>query len=180
MATANSTAKAKRPARMKAREAMPAYGVLSFRYGLRARERGVIDRALEILGRVLCEREVFSTPDSVKHYLQLNLAGEMCEHFGVLYLDSQNRMIAFERPFSGTLTQTSVYPREVVRAALAHHAAAVVLCHNHPSGTVTPSRADEALTQTLKAALSLVDVRVLDHVIVAPGQALSRAERGLR
>jgi DNA repair protein RadC len=186
MATANSTAKAKRPAarpRVKAGELMAAYGVpdgvLSFRHGLRARERGTIDRALAILGRVLCEREVFSTPDAVKHYLQLHLAGEMCEHFGALYLDSQNRLIAFEHHFTGTLTQTSIYPREVVRAALGHHAAAVVLCHNHPSGTVTPSRADEALTQTLKAALSLVDVRVLDHVIVAPGQALSMAERGL-
>jgi DNA repair protein RadC len=103
----------------------------------------------------------------------------MCEHFGVLYLDNQNRLIAFEYHFTGTLTQASVYPREIVRAALAHHAAAVVLCHNHPSGAVIPSRADEALTQTLKAALSLVDVRVLDHVIVAPGASFSMAERGL-
>lgn len=166
-----------------AREAMPAYGVpdgvLSFRYGLRARERGVIDRALEIIGRVLCERDVFSTPDSVKHYLQLHLAGELRERFAVLYLDSQNRAIAFETMFTGTLTQTSVYPREVVLAALAHYASAVVFSHNHPSGNVTPSRADEALTQTLKAALALVDVRVLDHVIVGPGQSLSMAERGL-
>lgn len=166
-----------------AREAMPAYGVpagvLSFRHGLRARERGTIDRALEIIGRVLREREVFATPDSVKQYLQLHLAGENCEHFGVLYLDAQNRLIVFEHHFTGTLTQTSVYPREIVRAALAHHAASVVLAHNHPSGTVQPSTADEALTQTLKAALSLVDVRVLDHVIVAPGRALSMAERGL-
>ena len=184
MATANSTAKrpAARP-RVKAREAAAAYGVpdgvLSFRHGLRARERSTIDRALEIIGRVLCAREVFTTPDAVKNYLQLHLAGEQCEHFGVLYLDSQNRLIAFEHHFTGTLTQTSVYPREILRAALAHHAAAVVLCHNHPSGTVTPSRADEALTQTLKGVLALVDVRVLDHVIVAPGQALSMAERGL-
>ena len=186
MVTANSTAKAKRPAarpRVKARETAAAYGVpdgvLSFRHGLRARERGTIDRALEIIGRVLCEREAFNTPDAVKHYLQLRLAGERCEHFGVLYLDTQNRLIAFEYHFTGTLTQTSVYPREILKAALAHHAAAVVLCHNHPSGTVTPSRADEALTQTLKGVLALVDVRVLDHVIVAPGQALSMAERGL-
>jgi len=184
MATANSTAKrpAARP-RVKARESVPAYGVpdgvLSFRHGLRARERGTIDRALEILGRVLCEGEVFSTPDAVKHYLQLHLAGELRERFAVLYLNSQNRAIAFETMFTGTLTQTSVYPREVVLAALAHCASAVVLCHNDPSGTVTPSRADEALTQTLKHALALVDVRVLDHVIVAPGQALSMAERGL-
>ena len=84
-----------------------------------------------------------------------------------------------EELFRGTLTQTSVYPREVVMRALHHHAAAVVLAHNHPSGCVEPSRADEALTQTLKSALALVDVRVLDHVIVGQGDALSMAERGL-
>ena len=100
-------------------------------------------------------------------------------HFAVLFLDVQNRMLAMEELFRGTLTQTSVYPREVVLRALHHHASAVVLAHNHPSGSVAPSRADETLTQTLKAALALVDVRVLDHVIVAPGQALSMAEKGL-
>ena len=115
----------------------------------------------------------------MKHYLTLRLAGESSEHFGVMYLDSQNRLIAFQVHFSGTLTQTSVYPREVVRAALEHHAAAVVLTHNHPSGVATPSRADEALTLTLKNALALVDVRVLDHIIVTPGAALSMAEKGL-
>jgi DNA repair protein RadC len=186
MAARDSTAKAKRPAarpRVKTSEPAPAYGVpdgvLSFRHGLRARERGALDRALAIVGRALREREVFTTPDAVKQYLQLHLAGEQREHFGVMYLDSQNRLIAFQVHFSGTLTQTSVYPREVVRAALEHHAAAVVLTHNHPSGVATPSRADEALTQTLKAALALMDIRVLDHVIVAPGAALSMAERGL-
>lgn len=185
MAATDSTAKAKRPAarpRIKAREPAPAYGlpdgVLSFRHGLKARERGTIDRALEIIGRGLREREVFATPDAVKHYLQLRLAGEACEHFGAMYLDSQNRLIAFQVHFTGTLTHVSVYPREIVLAALAHRASAVVLTHNHPAGNATPSRADEALTQTLKAALALVDVRVLDHVIVAPGAALSMAERG--
>jgi DNA repair protein RadC len=97
----------------------------------------------------------------------------------VLFLDSQNKLLAMEELFRGTLTQTSVYPREVVIRALHHGAAAVVLAHNHPSGSVQPSRADEALTQTLKAALALVDVRVLDHIIVGPGQALSMAETGL-
>lgn len=186
MAARDSTAKAKRPAarpRVKAREAVPAYGVpdgvLSFRHGLKARERGTIDRALEIIGRTLRGGDTFATPDAVKHYLQLRLAGEGCEHFAALYLNAQNRLIAFEVLASGTLTQTSVFPREVVRAALAHHAAAIVFAHNHPSGNVQPSRADEALTQALKSALALVDVRVLDHVIVAPGQALSMAERGL-
>jgi DNA repair protein RadC len=127
----------------------------------------------------LREREVFGTPGAVKQYLQLHLAQRGHEVFAVLFLDSQNRLIALEELFRGTLTQTSVYPREVVLHALKHQAAAVVLAHNHPSGTVQPSRADEALTQTLKAALALVDVRVLDHVIVGPGQALSMAEKGL-
>jgi DNA repair protein RadC len=99
--------------------------------------------------------------------------------FAVLFLDSQNRLIALEELFRGTLTQTSVYPREVVLRALHHHAAAVVLAHNHPSGTALPSRADEALTQSLKAALALVDVRVLDHFIVTRDNAASMAELGL-
>ena len=97
----------------------------------------------------------------------------------MVFLDAQNRVIATEELFRGTLTQTSVYPREVVIEALAKNAAAVILCHNHPSGSTTPSRADEALTQTLKAALVLVDVRVLDHLIVAPGEVFSFAEHGL-
>ncbi|MBK6558564.1 MAG: DNA repair protein RadC [Rhizobiales bacterium] len=186
MVATNSTAKAKRPAGrsgVRTCEPAPAYGVpdgvLSFRHGLRARERGVLDRALEIVGRALREREVFRTPDAVKHYLQLHLAGEQREHFAVMYLDSQHRLIAFQVHFTGTVTQTSVYPREIVLAALGYNAVAAVLAHNHPSGTVTPSPADEALTQALKAGLALVDVRVLDHVIVAPGAALSMAERGL-
>lgn len=186
MAATDSTPRTKRPAartRQRASKPAPVYGipdgVLSFRHGLKARERNTIDRALDIIGRGLSEREVFSTPDAVKHYLQLHLAGEPCEHFAVMYLDCQNRLIAFQFHFAGTLTQTSVYPREIMLAALAHHASSVVLAHNHPSGTLMPSRADETLTQALKATLSLVDVRVLDHVIVAPGGALSMAERGL-
>jgi DNA repair protein RadC len=145
----------------------------------RAELVAVLELARRGLAEQLREREVFSTPDAVKNYLQLHIARRPHEIFAVLFLDSQNRLIALEEMFRGTLTQTSVYPREVVLRALHHHAASVVLTHNHPSGTVQPSRADEALTQTLKAALALVDVRVLDHVIVAPGQALSMAERGL-
>mgnify|MGYP000187383193 CR=1 FL=1 len=99
--------------------------------------------------------------------------------FAVLFLDAQNRLVAMEEMFRGTLTQTSVYPREVVLRALHHQSAAVVLAHNHPSGSVQPSRADEALTQNLKASLALVDVRVLDHIIVGHGQTLSMAEQGL-
>jgi len=155
-------------------------GVLSFRHGLAARERGVIDRALEIVGRCLRQPgAVMADPDVVKAYVRLNIGGETTEQFCVMYLDAQNRVIAFDHLFTGTLAQTSVYPREVVRAALAHGANAVILTHNHPTGNTTPSRADEALTQTLKAALALVDVRVLDHVIVGGDKALSMAEKGL-
>jgi len=145
----------------------------------RAELLAVLELARRAVAEQLTAREVFGSPDAVKNYLQLQLARRPHEVFAALFLDAQNKLIAMEELFRGTLTQTSVYPREVVLKALQHHAAAVVLAHNHPSGTVQPSRADEALTQTLKAALALVDVRVLDHVIVAPGQALSMAERGL-
>jgi DNA repair protein RadC len=139
----------------------------------------VLELSRRALAQQLRQRTIFATPDAVKHYLQLQLAARPHEVFAVLFLDVQNRLLAMEEMFRGTLTQTSVYPREVVKRALHFQAAAVVLAHNHPSGTVQPSRADEALTQTLKAALALIDVRVLDHVIVAPGDALSMAERGL-
>jgi DNA repair protein RadC len=139
----------------------------------------VLELARRAAGQQLGSREVFGSPGAVKHYLQLHLARRQHEVFAVLFLDAQNRLICMEEMFRGTLTQTSVYPREVVLAALRVHAGAVILAHNHPSGTVQPSRADEALTQTIKAALALVEVRVLDHVIVAPGQAMSMAERGL-
>jgi DNA repair protein RadC len=139
----------------------------------------VLELARRAMAQQLQERTVFADPQAVKHYLQLHLAGRSHEVFAVLFLDVQNKLLAMEELFRGTLTQTSVYPREVVIRALHHQAAAVVLAHNHPSGTVQPSRADEALTQTLKAALALVDVRVLDHIIVGAGQALSMAEKGL-
>ncbi len=139
----------------------------------------VFELARRALGQQLQQREVFHTPGAIKHYLQLQLAHKNHEVFAVLFLDNQNRLLATEELFRGTLTQTSVYPREVVMRALHHQAAAVVLSHNHPSGSVQPSRADEHLTHTLKAALALVDVRVLDHIIVGQGQALSMAEQGL-
>ena len=145
----------------------------------RAELAAVLELARRVLAQQLREREVFDTPGAVQHYLQLHLAARGHEVFAVLFLDSQNRLLAMEELFRGTLTQTSVYPREVVLRALHHQAAAVVLAHNHPSGSVAPSRADEALTQTLKTTLALVDVRVLDHIIVAPGQSLSMAEKGL-
>mgnify|MGYP000727591246 CR=1 FL=1 len=139
----------------------------------------VFELARRALSQRLKEREAFHTPGAVKQYLQLQLAHKNHEVFAVLFLDSQNRLLALEELFRGTLSQTSVYPREVVLRALHHQAAAVVLSHNHPSGSVQPSRADEHLTQTLKASLALVDVRVLDHIIVGQGQALSMAEQGL-
>lgn len=119
------------------------------------------------------------SPDAVRKYLTLSLAQLEHEVFGALVLDAQHRVIADEPLFRGTVTQASVYPREVVKVALRHNAAAVILYHNHPSGMTEPSRADEHLTQTLKSALSLVDVRVLDHIIVGGAATMSFAERGL-
>ena len=140
----------------------------------------VIKRALAILhSRLRQSADVFTSPSDVKDYLRLHIGGKDHEVFAVLFLDAQHRLIALDVMFRGTLTQTSVYPREVVKAALSHNAASVVLSHNHPSGSVQPSRADEALTQTLKSALALVDVRVLDHIIVSPIDTLSFAEKGL-
>lgn len=145
----------------------------------RAELVAVLELARRALAEQLRERTALGSPEDVKHYLQLHLAAKPHEVFAVLFLDAQHRLLALEEMFRGSLSQTSVYPREVAVRALHHQAAAVVLAHNHPSGSVEPSRADEAVTQNLKAALALLDVRVLDHVIVAPGQALSLAERGL-
>ena len=145
----------------------------------RAEIVAVLELARRALAEELKEKTLFDTPQAVRDYLQLQLGGRPHEIFAVLFLDSQHRLIALEELFRGTLTQTSVYPREVVVRALALHAASVVLAHNHPSGTAQPSRADEALTQTLKAALALVDVRVLDHFVVTSSQAVSMAELGL-
>jgi len=122
---------------------------------------------------------LLSSPASVRDYLRLHFAGQEHESFVVLFLDAQNRLVVAEELFRGTLTQTSVYPREIVKAALRHNAAAVIFAHNHPSGLPEPSRADEMLTVSLKQALSLIDVKVLDHFIVANSATLSFAERGL-
>jgi DNA repair protein RadC len=145
----------------------------------RAELAAVMELARRAVAQQLRTRAVLASVDDVKRYLQLHLASRGHEVFAVLFLDAQHRLVAMEEMFRGTLTQASVYPREVVQRALHHGAAAVVHAHNQPSGHVEPSRADEALTQTLKSALALVDVRVLDHVIVAQGAALTLAERGL-
>lgn len=123
--------------------------------------------------------DALNSPRAVRDYLQLLLGARQQEVFLVLFLDTQHRVIAAEELFHGTLAQTSVYPREVVKRALALNAAAVILAHNHPSGVAEPSQSDRLLTDALKQALSLVDVRVLDHFVVAAGQTLSFAERGL-
>ena len=145
----------------------------------RAELVAVLELARRALAQQLTQKPLFNTPQAVRDYLQLQLGGLHHEVFAVLFLDSQHRLIALEEMFRGTLTQTSVYPREVVKQALTLNASSIVLAHNHPSGTAQPSRADEALTHTLKAALALVDVRVLDHFVVTASQAVSMAELGL-
>lgn len=131
------------------------------------------------LGEEMQSRDLLTSPEQVRDYLRLHLGALPHEVFMVMFLDAQNRLIHAEQLFSGTLSQTSVYPREVVKRALQHNAAAVIFAHNHPSGVTEPSTADEMLTRTLKDALGLVDIRVLDHFIVAGNQSLSFAERGL-
>ena len=145
-----------------------------------AQLQAVLEMARRALGESLKEQGLaFASPGGVRDYLRLHLAGLQHEVFLALWLDAQNRLIATEELFRGTLTQTSVYPREVVKRALHHNAGAVLFGHPHPSGQPEPSRADEFLTQTLKSALNLVDVRVLDHMVIAGSQCVSFAERGL-
>jgi len=140
----------------------------------------VIKRALKILdARMRNPSTALTSPGAVRDYLRLLLHDRPHEVFVCVFLDSQNRVLAADELFRGTLAQTSVYPREVVKAALGHNAAAAIFAHNHPSGVAEPSRADELLTQALKQALALVDVRTLDHFVVAGSQLISFAERGL-
>lgn len=139
----------------------------------------IVAQALSILACQVREADALASPDAARDYVRLRLADRPHEVFACLFLNVQNQVIEFQELFRGTLTQTSVYPREVVIEALACQAAGVILCHNHPSGSAQPSRADELLTQTLKQALALVDVRVLDHFIVTRSAVLSFAERGL-
>jgi DNA repair protein RadC len=139
----------------------------------------VLEMARRAIAQQMREAPVFDAPQKVKDYLALQLGGRTQEVFAVLFLDAQHRLLRLEEMFHGTLAQTSVYPREVVRRALALNAGAVILAHNHPSGLAEPSRADEHLTATLRSALALVDVRVLDHLVVGSGQVVSMAERGM-
>jgi DNA repair protein RadC len=142
-----------------------------------------LQAVLEMAKRALVEdiklTDALASPKAVRDYLKLMLARLPHEVFVAVFLTSQNRVIEVEEIFRGTLTQTSVYPREIVKLALAHNAASVIFAHNHPSGEPHPSQADRALTRTLAEALALIDVRVLDHFIVAPGASLSFAEQGM-
>jgi DNA repair protein RadC len=151
--------------------------------GLGAAKSAQLGAALELARRTLQEQlttgTALTSPGAVRDYLRLAIGGRDYEVFVCLWLDAQHRVISFQEPFRGTLTQTSVYPREIVKAALAANAAAVIFAHNHPSGAAQPSQADELLTRNLREALALIDVKVLDHFIVAGAQSLSFAERGL-
>jgi len=150
---------------------------------LNSRQKTRLLAARELVRRVLTEeltaRDLLSSPKVVAEYLRLHFAGREYESFVVLFLDTQNALLASEEMFRGTLNQTSVYPREVIKRALFHNAAKVIFAHNHPSGVAEPSRADELLTETLKRALALVDVCVNDHFIVCGNASMSFAEKGL-
>ena len=141
--------------------------------------QAVVEMARRALSEQIGERDALSSPHAVRDFLQLSLGGRPHEVFIAMFLDAQNRLLGSEELFRGTLTQTSVYPREVVKTALRYNAAGVIFAHNHPSGVAEPSRADELLTQTLKQALSLVEIKTLDHFIVAGTRTVSFAERGL-
>jgi DNA repair protein RadC len=151
--------------------------------GLGPAKRAQFEAAIELARRSieqgLKEKTVLTSPGAVRDYLKLALSSRQHEVFVCIWLDAQHRVISSEESFRGTLTQTSVYPREIVKSALARNAAAVIFAHNHPSGAAQPSQADELLTRNLKDALALVEVKVLDHFIVAGSQAISFAERGL-
>ena len=138
--------------------------------------QAVVEMARRALQESIGERDALSSPQAVREFLRLSLGGRAHEIFLVMFLDSQNRLLGSEELFRGTLTQTSVYPREVVKTALRYNAAGVIFAHNHPSGVAEPSRADELLTQTLKQALALVEIKTLDHFIVAGSRTVSFAE----
>ena len=139
----------------------------------------IVARAIAIMRRRHRKGRAMKSPREVKEYLILTENTRGVEEFRALWLDNQHRIIATETLSTGSLTQASVYPREVVRAALAHNAAAVIVTHNHPSGTLEPSEQDKALTRHLKSSLGLVDVRLLDHIITAHGEAMSFADEGI-
>jgi DNA repair protein RadC len=151
--------------------------------GLGPAKRAQFAAAIELARRSLQEKlkasAALTSPQAVRDYLRLKLAARKEEVFLCIWLDAQHKAIDIQQAFTGTLTQTSVYPREIVKAALRYNAAAVIFAHNHPSGVAQPSQSDELLTRNLRDALALVEVKVLDHFVVAGHQAISFAERGL-
>ena len=153
------------------------------RYSIRGpvTAKAIIEQATRILTKQLrrSSLKAFTSPDGVRQFLTLQLAAREREVFACLFLDNRHRLIAYEELFFGTIDGASVHPREVVKSALAHNAAALMLAHNHPSGVAEPSQADMRITQRLQEALGLVDVRVLDHFVVGEGVPVSMAERGL-
>ena len=151
-------------------------GIGSSKY---AQLQAIFEMSRRALNEQMQVKDVLTSPQQVRDYLCLKLGSLMREVFVVLFLDAQNRVVATEEMFSGTLTQTSVCPREVVKRALHHNAASVIFAHNHPSGIAQQSQADELITTELKKSLALVDVRVLDHFIIAGNSSLSFSERGL-
>jgi DNA repair protein RadC len=159
------------------------FTALSVTTGLGSAKCAQLVAVMEVARRALRETmsrgNALSSPRAVRDFLRLKLQNRPHEVFAAVFLDAQNRVLAVEELFRGTLTQTSVYPREVVKRALHFNAAALIFAHNHPSGVAEPSRSDEALTQALKQALALVDVKVLDHFVIGGGTAMSFAERGL-
>lgn len=155
--------------------AVPGMGLAKY-----AQLQASMELARRALGEEMRQRDVMDSPQAVRDWLRLKIGSLPHEVFTVLMLDNRNHLIRAEELFRGTLTQTSVYPREVVKLCLAHNAAAIILAHNHPSGASEPSHADESLTRAIKEALNLIDVRVLDHfVVTAHGSPVSFAERGL-
>jgi len=144
-----------------------------------AQLQAVLEMSRRYLRQNMDRNGTLTSPDDTRDYLTAHLAGHPNEVFACLFLDNRHRIIEYEELFHGTIDGASVHPREVVRRALKHNAAALILAHNHPSGVAEPSRADSSITQRLKQALELVDVRVLDHFIIGDGEATSLAERGL-
>ncbi|MEK6596157.1 MAG: DNA repair protein RadC [Pseudomonadota bacterium] len=141
--------------------------------------QAVLEMARRALGEELKNGNAMNSPEMVRDFLRLSLANKQHEVFIGIFLDAKNHTIATEELFSGTLTQASVYPREIVKRALHHNAAAIIFAHNHPSGIAEPSHADKILTQSLKQALAMIDVKVLDHFIIGNGTTMSFAEQNL-
>ena len=159
-------------------EAVERHSAATINNGITIAEQGIINRAKEILLKSIKRGDTLCSPQQTRDFLMLELAKEQAEVFAVLFLDNRNRVISFDKMFFGTIDGASVYPREVIKRALHHNAAAVILAHNHPSGVAEPSHADEQITNRLKEGLALVDIRVLDHFIVGD-EIVSFAERGL-